>query len=70
MQRQGRRRFRSDRRMIPWRSIRPTASVKTYTIDSVPVRIFDPAKSIVDCFRFRNGRAERFQRFGHVSNCR
>ncbi|MDX8535454.1 type IV toxin-antitoxin system AbiEi family antitoxin domain-containing protein [Mesorhizobium sp. VK25A] len=31
-----------------------TIGVKTYTIDSVPVRIFDPAKSIVDCFRFRN----------------
>jgi predicted transcriptional regulator of viral defense system len=31
-----------------------TLGVKTYTIDSVPVRIFDPAKSIVDCFRFRN----------------
>jgi len=27
--------------------------VRTYRIDSVPVRIFDPAKSIVDCFRFR-----------------
>jgi predicted transcriptional regulator of viral defense system len=31
-----------------------TIGVKTYTIDSVPVRIFDPAKSIVDCSRFRN----------------
>ncbi|MBX3576145.1 MAG: AbiEi antitoxin N-terminal domain-containing protein [Rhizobiaceae bacterium] len=31
-----------------------TLGVETYTIDSVPVRIFDPAKSIVDCFRFRN----------------
>ncbi len=31
-----------------------TLGVKTYTIDSVPVRIFDPAKSIVDCFRFRS----------------
>ncbi len=28
--------------------------VETHKIDSVPVRIFDPAKSIVDCFRFRN----------------
>ena len=28
--------------------------VETHTIDSVPVRIFDPAKTIVDCFRFRN----------------
>lgn len=31
-----------------------TLGIKTYTIDSVPVRIFDPAKSIVDCFRFRS----------------
>jgi predicted transcriptional regulator of viral defense system len=31
-----------------------TLGVQTHTIDSVPVRIFDPAKSIVDCFRFRN----------------
>ncbi len=28
--------------------------VETHRIDSVPVKIFDPAKSIVDCFRFRN----------------
>ncbi|MEQ1928969.1 MAG: type IV toxin-antitoxin system AbiEi family antitoxin domain-containing protein [Parvularculaceae bacterium] len=28
--------------------------VETHTIDGAPVRIFDPAKSIVDCFRFRN----------------
>ena len=27
--------------------------VKTHKIDSVPVRIFGPAKTIVDCFRFR-----------------
>ncbi len=31
-----------------------TLGIETHTIDSVPVRIFDPAKSIVDCFRFRN----------------
>lgn len=28
--------------------------VETHHIDSVPVKIFDPAKSIGDCFRFRN----------------
>jgi predicted transcriptional regulator of viral defense system len=27
--------------------------VETHTIDSVPVRIFDPAKTVVDCFRYR-----------------
>ncbi|GLS39374.1 transcriptional regulator [Mesorhizobium tianshanense] len=31
-----------------------TLGVATHLVDSVPVRIFDPAKSIVDCFRFRN----------------
>lgn len=31
-----------------------TLGLKTHMVDSVPVRIFDPAKSIVDCFRFRN----------------
>lgn len=28
--------------------------VDTHRIDGVSVKIFDPAKSIVDCFRFRN----------------
>ncbi len=27
--------------------------VQTHTIDGVPVPIFDPAKTVVDCFRFR-----------------
>lgn len=31
-----------------------TMGVETHTIDSVPVRIFGPAKTIVDCFRFRS----------------
>jgi predicted transcriptional regulator of viral defense system len=31
-----------------------TLGVETHTIDGAPVRIFDPSKSIVDCFRFRN----------------
>ena len=31
-----------------------TLGIETHTIDSVSVRIFDPAKTIVDCFRFRN----------------
>ena len=30
-----------------------TLGVETHHIDAVPVPIFDPAKSIVDCFRFR-----------------
>ena len=31
-----------------------TLGVETHRIDSVPVKIFDPAKTVVDCFRFRN----------------
>lgn len=28
--------------------------VETHIVDGVPVKVFDPAKSIVDCFRFRS----------------
>ena len=31
-----------------------TLGAEIQTIDSIPVKIFDPAKSIVDSFRFRN----------------
>ena len=27
--------------------------VQTHTVDGVPVPVFDPAKTVVDCFRFR-----------------
>ncbi len=30
-----------------------TTGVQTYNIDTVPVRIFNPAKTVVDCFRYR-----------------
>jgi predicted transcriptional regulator of viral defense system len=30
-----------------------TSGVKIHVIDSVRVRIFDPAKTVVDCFRYR-----------------
>jgi predicted transcriptional regulator of viral defense system len=30
-----------------------TLGVETHRIDSVPVRIFEPAKTIVDCVRYR-----------------
>src|SRR5262249_27569074 len=30
-----------------------TLGVETHIVDFVPVRIFDPAKSVVDCFRYR-----------------
>ena len=28
--------------------------IKTHTLDGVPVRIYDPEKTLVDCFRYRN----------------
>ena len=30
-----------------------TRGLETHVIDAVPVRIFEPAKSVVDCFRYR-----------------
>jgi predicted transcriptional regulator of viral defense system len=30
-----------------------TVGIDTQIIDSVPVKIFDPAKTVVDCFRYR-----------------
>jgi predicted transcriptional regulator of viral defense system len=31
-----------------------TEGIKTYTLDSVKVRIYCPAKTVADCFKFRN----------------
>ena len=31
-----------------------SAGIKTFTEDSVKIRVYDPAKTVVDCFRFRN----------------
>ena len=31
-----------------------TAGAETRTIDGVPVRIFEPAKTVADCFKYRN----------------
>ena len=31
-----------------------TAGIETYTIDGVPIRVYGPAKTIADCFEFRN----------------
>jgi predicted transcriptional regulator of viral defense system len=30
------------------------AGIETHKIDGVPVRVYDPEKTIVDCFKFRN----------------
>ena len=31
-----------------------TAGIEVYNIDGVPVRIYDPGKTVVDCFKYRN----------------
>jgi len=31
-----------------------TEGIETHLLDEVPVRIFNPAKSVADCFKFRN----------------
>jgi hypothetical protein len=31
-----------------------TEGVETHLIDGVPVRIYSPAKTVADCFKFRN----------------
>jgi predicted transcriptional regulator of viral defense system len=31
-----------------------TAGIETHVIEGVPVRVFSAAKSVIDCFRFRN----------------
>ncbi len=31
-----------------------TAGIETHELDGVPVRIFNPAKTVADCFKFRN----------------
>jgi len=30
------------------------AGVETHRVDGVPVRVYDAAKTVADCFRFRN----------------
>lgn len=32
----------------------PSEGNATHKLDGVPVRIYDPEKSLVDCFRYRN----------------
>ncbi len=31
-----------------------TQGIKTHTLDGIPVQIYDPEKTIADCFRYRN----------------
>ena len=31
-----------------------TAGVKTHVVDGVRVRVYDPAKTVADCFKYRN----------------
>ena len=45
---------RSTARFVRFGEAAIKRGVKTHIIDSVPVRIFVPAKTVVDCFRFRS----------------
>lgn len=40
--------------VVYWGDKALTLGVNTHLVDSVPVQITSPARSIVDCFRFRN----------------
>jgi predicted transcriptional regulator of viral defense system len=45
--------------MVPLRIVRFSATtlaigVEEHLIEGVPVRVYDPAKTVVDCFKFRN----------------
>ncbi len=45
--------------MLPIRIVRfsgraRTSGVKEYALEGVPVRIYNPAKTVVDCFKYRN----------------
>ena len=31
-----------------------TEGIETYQIEGVPVQIFNPAKTVADCFKYRN----------------
>jgi predicted transcriptional regulator of viral defense system len=31
-----------------------TEGIETHSIEGVPLRVYDPAKTVVDCFKFRN----------------
>lgn len=31
-----------------------TEGIETHSIEGTPLRIYDPAKTVVDCFKFRN----------------
>ncbi|MGE3978462.1 MAG: type IV toxin-antitoxin system AbiEi family antitoxin domain-containing protein [Nitrospira sp.] len=31
-----------------------TEGIETHSIEGIPLRIYDPAKTVVDCFKFRN----------------
>ena len=41
-------------RIVRFGELAHSLDVQTHTIDRVPVPIFGPAKTVVDCFRFRN----------------
>jgi len=41
-------------RVMRFSGVALTTGVEEYVIEGVPVRIYGPAKTVVDCFRYRN----------------
>ena len=41
-------------RVMRFSGLALTTGVEEHVIEGVPVRIFGPAKTVVDCFRYRN----------------
>ena len=41
-------------RVVRFSGLSRTAGIQTQRIDRVPVRVYGPAKTVADCFKFRN----------------
>lgn len=41
-------------RIVRFSGLARTAGIQTQRIDGVPVRVYSPAKTVADCFKFRN----------------
>ncbi len=41
-------------RIVRFSATAPAEGIEERLVDGVPVRVYDPAKTVVDCFKFRN----------------
>jgi predicted transcriptional regulator of viral defense system len=41
-------------RVLRFSGVALTSMIQTHTLETVPVRIYSPAKTVADCFKFRN----------------